>query len=82
MDLKELKGALRSGVPVVWQGKRDYESAIGRLTRILIGVDPSGEFVYSCEITSSSTLSGRTSVYICRPDEVRLWRPEDGARGA
>lgn len=82
MQLGDLKRALKSGAPVVWQGKRDYESAIGRLTGIILRSGESGEELFSCEITSSSSLSGRTSVYIVRPDEIRFWRPEDGAKGA
>lgn len=77
MDLKELKGALRSGVPVVWQGKRDYESAIGRITGIILRSGPSGEDIFSCELTTSPTLSRSSSVIRCRPEEVRLWNPAD-----
>ena len=75
MEIKELKRVLKSGVPVIWQGKHDYESTIGRLTGIILRLDPSGEDEFSCEITSSSSLSGRSSVVICKPAEVSLWRP-------
>ena len=80
MEIKELRSALKSGMTVIWQGKHDYESVIGRLTGIILRSGPSGEDVFSCEITSSSNLSGRTSIVTCRPDEVRLWHPEDGVR--
>ena len=75
MNVGELRGALKSGMTVIWQGKHDYESAIGRLTGIILRSGPSGEDVFSCEITSSSNLSGRTSIVICRPEEVQLWNP-------
>ena len=80
MEIKELKGALKRGLMVVWQGKHDYESAIGRLTGIMLRVDDSGVDIFSCELTSSSSLSGRTSIYMCRPEELRLWSPEDGSQ--
>ena len=79
MEIKDLKAALKSGVPVVWQGKHDYESAIGRLTGIILRSGPSGEDVFSCEITSSPSMSRSSSVVTCRPEEVRLWNPADGA---
>ena len=77
MKINELKGALKSGMPVIWRGKHDYESTVGRLTGIILRAGASGEDEFSCEITSSSSLSGRSSVVICRPDEVSLWRPAE-----
>lgn len=75
MEIKELKDALKSGIPVIWRGKHDYESTIGRLTGIILRAGASGEDEFSCEITSSSSLSGRSSVVICRPEELSLWNP-------
>jgi hypothetical protein len=71
MTIGELKGALKSGVTVVWQGKREYESSIGRITAIILRSGPSGEDVFSVELTQL----GCSSIIICRPEELRLWSP-------
>lgn len=80
MEIKELRGAMKRGIPVIWEGKHDYERAIGKLTGIVLRSGPGGEDIYSCEITSKYEGSGRTSVVYARAEEVRLWNPLD-ARG-
>ena len=73
MTIGELKGALKSGVTVIWQGKREYESTIGRITGIILRSGPSGEDVFSVELTQL----GRSSVVFCRPEELSFWNPND-----
>lgn len=77
MNINELRGVLKSGMPVVWQGKHDYESAIGRITGIILRSGPSGEDIFSCELTTSPSLSRSSSVIRCSPEELRLWNPSD-----
>lgn len=77
MNIGELREALKSGVTLIWQGKHDYESAIGHLTGIILRRGASGEDVFSCELTSQSAASARSSVIICRPEDLRLWHPAD-----
>ncbi len=77
MNVGELRDALYSGVPLFWQGKREYESARGFCSGIIESKGPSGETVYSCILSTKPKGS-----ITCRPDEVRFWHPEDGAQGA
>ena len=74
MEISELKRALKTGIPVVWQGKRDYERSVGRLTGIILRSAPNGEDVISCELTTR-----RRSIIICRPEELSYYHPSDGA---
>ena len=71
MDLKELNGALDSGITLIWQGKHDYERATGSLT----GIMKRKGNVFSCELTTVSATSGRNSVIYCRPEELSYWKP-------
>lgn len=75
MQLGELKCALKSGVPLLWQGRYDYERATGRLTGIILRTDEKGNDVFSCELTSSASLSGRCTVITCRPEELSIYKP-------
>ena len=34
MEISELRQALRSGVPLIWQGKMDYERSVGYLSGV------------------------------------------------
>lgn len=77
MTIGELRGALDSGVSLIWQGKHDYERARGSLTGIILRKGPSGEDVFSAELTTKSETSGRNSIIICRPEELRFWNPND-----
>lgn len=69
MEISELRQALRSGVPLIWQGKMDYERSVGYLSGIILRAGPNGEDVFSCELTA------RNSIIICRPEEVRIYDP-------
>lgn len=73
MTISELRSALKIGVTVIWQGGLEYESTIGRITGIILRSGPSGEDVFSVELTQL----GRSSIVICRPEELRLWTPND-----
>jgi len=77
MTVSELRKALKSGVTLIWQGKHDYKRARGSLTGIILRKGPSGEDVFSAELTSISATSGRNSIIICRPEELSLWHPAD-----
>jgi len=70
MDSQEMKLALRSGRPVSWRGKMDYERATGTLTAIILR-HINGRDILSAEITEPRT----RRVVICRADEVEYWRP-------
>ena len=70
MEIGELRSALRTGVPLLWQGKYDYEHAIGHLSGIVLRNGPNGEDVFSCELTTR-----RNSILICKPEELRVLDP-------
>lgn len=70
MEIGELRVALRSGIPLLWQGKYDYERAIGHLSGIVLRNGPNGEDVFSCELTTR-----RNSILICKPEELRVLDP-------
>lgn len=74
MQLSELNGALDSGITLLWQGKHDYERAIGSLT----GIIKRKGGVFSCELTTKSATSGRNSVIICKPEELSFYSPASG----
>ena len=70
MDSQEMKVALRSGRPVTWRGKFDYERATGTLTAIILR-HINGRDILSAEITELT----RGCIVTCRADEVEYWRP-------
>lgn len=70
MEIGELRKALRMGIPLIWQGKMEYESAIGHLTGIILRSGPNGEDVFSCELRTR-----RNSILICKPEELRVLDP-------
>ena len=70
MEIGELRKALRSGVPLIWQGKMDYDRSVGYLSGIILRSGPNGEDVFSCELTGR-----RGCVVICRPEELRVYDP-------
>ena len=72
MEIGELRQALRSGIPLKWQGKMEYESAVGRLTGIILRSGPNGEDVFSCELRTN-----RNSLLICRPEDLEVYRPAE-----
>lgn len=78
MQLGELNAALDSGITVLWQGRHDYERAVGSIT----GIIKRKGSVFSCELTTKSETTGRNTVIICKPEELFYWKPPDGAKGA
>lgn len=70
MEIGELRKALRMGIPLLWQGKYDYERAIGHLSGIVLRNGPNGEDVFSCELTTR-----RNSILLCKPEELRVYDP-------
>lgn len=74
MQLGELKSAMKSGVPLIWRGRHDYERATGHLTGIILRMDEKGNERFSCELTSSAS-TGRNTVIVCKPEELSLYRP-------
>lgn len=70
MEIGELRAALRTGIPLLWQGKYDYEHAIGYLSGIILRAGPHGEDVFSCELTTR-----RNSILVCMPEELRVLDP-------
>ena len=75
MEISELRQALRTGIPLIWQGKMDYERSVGRLSGIILRSGANGEDVFSCELTDR-----RGCVVICRPDELRVYDPTTKTR--
>lgn len=70
MEIGELRVALKTGIPLIWQGKYDYERAIGHLSGIVLRNGPNGEDVFSCELTTR-----RNSILLCKPEELRVLDP-------
>ena len=70
MEIGELRVALKTGIPLLWQGKYDYERAIGHLSGIVLRNGSNGEDVISCELTTR-----RNSRLICKPEELRVYDP-------
>ena len=73
MEINELRSALRTGVPLLWQGKMEYERAVGYLSGIILRVGPRGEDVFSCELTTR-----QNRLLICKPEELRVLDPVKG----
>ena len=70
MDIGELRVALRTGIPLIWQGKMEYERSVGYLSGIILRTGPRGEDVFSCELTTR-----RNSILLCKPEELRVYDP-------
>lgn len=69
MDKDTARAALRSGRPVIWRGKMDYERATGTLTALILRY-VGEEFVLSAEITDPRT----HNCVVCRLEEVEYWK--------
>lgn len=74
MEINELRSALRTGVPLLWQGKMEYERAVGYLSGILIQRGPDGE-----EKISGVLSDRRGCTVTCRPEELRYYKPVESA---
>lgn len=70
MGINELRIALKTGVPLMWQGKMEYDRSVGYLSGIILRVGPHGEDVFSCELTTR-----QNSLLICKPEELRVLDP-------
>ena len=73
MTEKDLAWLLRTHVPVLWQGRTEYERSVGYVSAIIHRMER-GALVCSCELT---THTNPRSILRCRPEDIRLWFPED-----
>lgn len=74
MTLKTLRQALENKLPVRWQGRMEYERAIGYVSAIVYRYEQKTPIV-SCELT---TYGSPPSVMRCRPEDVEYWKISDG----
>lgn len=74
MEINELRSALRTGVPLMWQGKMEYERSVGYLSGIILRAGPRGEDVFSCELTTR-----QNRLLICKPEELNYYKPVESA---
>ena len=70
MSTDELRRALETKVPVRWQGRMDYENAIGYVSAIVYRYEKE-RLTVSCELTTYSNPPSRMQ---CRPEDVSYWR--------
>ena len=70
MEINELRSALRTGVPLIWQGKMEYERSVGYLSGVILRAGSRGEDVFSCELTTR-----QNRLLICKPEELRVYDP-------
>lgn len=68
MDKETARAALRSGRPVAWRGKMNYERMTGTLTALTLRFI-GNEFVLSAEITDPRT----HNTLMCRLEEIEYW---------
>lgn len=73
MTVDELRGALYSGVPLLWQGSFEYHRARGYCSAVIERRGPAGETVYSGELTTNIN-----SIIICKTEELSFWFPKRG----
>lgn len=72
MDRQTAEYALRSGRPVTWRGKMDYERMTGTLTAIIMR-HIGGRDIVSIEITNP--VSGNSNTV--RVEEVEYWKARE-----
>lgn len=71
MDKETARAALRSGCPVAWRGKMNYERMTGTLTALTLRFI-GNEYVLSAEITDPRT----HNTMMCRLEEIEYWNAQ------